>query len=340
MTTRLATYFACTGITALLVVVFPGVVLVGLFAGVLPGILLGLAPSVFMYSLLWWGLYVLIRRSVPLVATTTPNDITRRPIGRSVVAIAALILAAFAVVVPYTVNVRFDPLVAELRADDKEPTTISNLPPVISVLDRDSFGKDNYCNSLCLRLLYNGAVSRVVVANGRKTATPAAFWIERRDNCPEPAIKSHGYEVWPGELSSQRPNHIEGRVRARISAGECLLQGTGDINEAGAVISIGKVRNGANIFGHPWALWLDTITATRMEIVQSDGRLLYRRTEVVSNPLSVPLVVETRAGLLTSVTYAGWGRSEQKLSPIGTKGRDALSGLLGSQARLPDLPKL
>jgi hypothetical protein len=74
--------------------------------------------------------------------------------------------------------------------------------------------------------------------------------------------------------------------------------------------------------------------------VQSDGRLLYRRTEVVSNPLTTPLVVETRAGLLTSVTYAGWGRSEQKLSPIGIKGRDALSDLLGSQARLPDLPKL
>ena len=334
MTNKLATYFACTGVAALLVAIFPGVVLIGLFAGLVPGIIVGLAPTVFMYSLLWWGLYTLIRKSVSAV------DITRRPIGRSVGVVTAFVLAAFAVALPHTVNGRFDALVAGLRSDDKDATTISNLPPVISMLDSDSFGKENYCNSLCLRLLYNGAVSRVVVANGRKSTSAAMFWIERRDNCPEPAIKSYGHEVWPGDLSSQRPNHIKGRVLARISAGECLIQGSGDINEAGAVISIGKVRNGTNFFEYPWALWLDMIAATRVEVVQSDGRLLYRRTEVISNPLIVPLVIETRAGLLTSVTYTGWGRSEQKLSPIGIKGRDALSGLLGSQARLPDFPKL
>ena len=52
----------CTGVAALVVMVFPAAAVFGLMLGVLPGLLLGVAPSLFIYLLIWWGLKRLVLR--------------------------------------------------------------------------------------------------------------------------------------------------------------------------------------------------------------------------------------------------------------------------------------
>jgi len=201
-------------------------------------------------------------------------------------------------------------------------------------------GKKNLvCDTLCQRLLFNRAVSRVVVADGTSSGPVAAFWIERREGCPDPAIPRTDVR-WPVDFPLQRGKFPEDRVRARIAAGECLLQDSGSLEEAGAIISFRSLKRGASMFSHAWALQLDTVTANRLEIVEAEGRVLYRRTEVITEPLMVPLLIETRAGLLTTVTYAGWARSKMMYAPIGPHGRDVLPSLLGTAARPPDKPRL
>src|SRR5262249_10910159 len=150
------------------VVAFPGIVVIGLFLGVIPGLLLGLTPTLFMYSLLCWGLHALIRKVAPLAGITATGDRARQLIGAATRALTVLIVAFCAVTLPYTINGRFDPDVAELQAGDTDGSNFSSLPAVVAVLDRIRLERKIYCDTLCLRLLYNGAVSRVIVANGRK----------------------------------------------------------------------------------------------------------------------------------------------------------------------------
>jgi hypothetical protein len=336
MSSRFTVYLGCTGIVALLVIVFPAIVLVARFAGVVPGFLLAITPSLFCYSLAWWCARALVQRLVTPRWVAPASDAGRRALGAAAGGIAAVIVALPAFLVPQAINSSFAESVAGLRADDRDRQGPVAFPPVTAIVLKDSYDprkKTLLCETLCQRLLYSGAVARIVVADGVPARAVGAFWVERRDQCPEPALPRSDIR-WPVDFPLRAGEAPEQRVRARIAAGECLMQGDGRVEEAGATIAFGTVKAGADSLGHPWALWLDTVRANRLELVEHGGRVLYRRTEVTLEPLAVPLVIGTRAGLLTSVTYVGWARSQLTHGQIGPHGRDVLPDLLGAAARL------
>src|SRR5262249_41694732 len=158
-------------------------------------------------------------------------------------------------------------------------------------------------------------VSRVVVADRLPASAVGAFWIERRDQCPEPALPR--YELrWAVDFQLfkywETPQQ---QVRARIARGECLVQGDGRLEEAGAIIAFRRIKERDTIFANPWRLRLDTIEAIRLEIVDREGRTLYRGTEVRTAPLVAPLLIDTH-GLLASIGYVGWARSEQTYGQV------------------------
>jgi hypothetical protein len=345
ITDRFTTYLGCTGIVALVVVAFPIVVFFGLAFGIVPGILLGLTPSLFLYSLPWWITRALIIEASPLMGLSPISDLGRMLLRRAAGALAVFVLAVPAVLVPYSTNAPIERAVAMLRADDVEAVGPVDLGSVVAILlPRDYYDPQNegpYCETLCQRLLYNGAASRVVMVRtpllGQTSAIAhpiSTYRIEHRDQCPEPAL-SRNQIIWPGDLRIAVP---ERRVRARITAGECLVRDIGSLDGVSSTITFTPLKKGVSIFSHPWTLQLDTITANRIEITKADGTTVYRRTEVKTGPLTVPLLIETRAGLLTTVTYVGWARSERIFAPIGPQGRDVLPGLLGTAARPPDAP--
>src|SRR5262249_33851548 len=134
---------------------------------------------------------------------------------------------------------------------------------------------------------------------------PTAYWIERRDTCPPPALARRRI-VWPAvDFPLRRDADLRSRVLARVAAGECLAQARAHEEVAGATVSYRKIREGASVFSAPWSLSLDTVTAHRLEIVEAGGRVLYRRTEVTAMPLTVPLQITAAAGFMTTVTYVG-----------------------------------
>ena len=143
---------------------------------------------------------------------------------------------------------------------------------------------------------------------------------------------------WPVDFPLQRGADPRSRVLARIAVGECLMHENAKVEDAAMSITYREVSEGGNPFASPWSLTLDTVQATRLEVVEAGGRVVYRRTEVAMQPLSAPLAIETRAGLLTTVTYAGWARWKETHAPIGPNGRDVLPTLLGDAARPVDMP--
>jgi len=99
-------YLGCLGIVALVVIAFPAIVLIGLVAGVIPGILLGIAPTLFVYSLFWWAIRPLILKTARHVGLVPATDLGKRALRTATGALAILILAVPAILVPRAINAR------------------------------------------------------------------------------------------------------------------------------------------------------------------------------------------------------------------------------------------
>jgi hypothetical protein len=87
MSRSFACYLVATGVAAGIVMICPGIVILGLSFGILLGVFFGFAPSLFLYSVLWWSARWLLLRML----AGTPVVSTRFP--RIVVGAAAAIVA-------------------------------------------------------------------------------------------------------------------------------------------------------------------------------------------------------------------------------------------------------
>jgi hypothetical protein len=332
-----------TGVAALIVLAYPVVATFGWLLGGLPGLLLGAAPSLFVYLAVWWGLKWLAL-TLATVAGSDPATWQVRWTA-NLVPVAIVLLLAFKI--PAMINMPLEQEIAQLGATDVQSPGVIKLPAIVAIeLPKSSHGgprgEGPYCETLCLRLLYNGVVSRVIAAARFHDGTIelASYRIERRDQCAKPDLPRTLIE-WAGDhvaWSDAGPRGVKQRVEARISAGECLVRDAGRIEDAEAVISVRDVKAGADIYQGPWDPWLNTVAARRLEIVKADGRVLYRHTEVTAAVLSAPLRSTAGGGLLTPVTYAGLARSRADTRLLGRDARDFLPDLLGEEVWRPPNP--
>jgi len=339
---RFLYFLGGTGVAALIVMAFPVTAVFGLFLGILPGIILGLTPALFIYLLVWGALRWLALK----FATVAGFNSESWQVGwmASLVPVAILMIVAFRI--PETINAPHEQEIAQLEATDVQPPDVIKLPATVAIeLPSFSYGRRRsegpFCEALCLRLLYNGVVSRVIaVARFHDGTEVAGYRIERRDQCPKPDLP-RSLIVWPQQhlKMGTGPRSVEQRVEARMAAGECLVREAARIEDAGMVIAVRSIKAGTSSLRKPWSLWLDTVNAKRLEVSEADGRVLYRRTQITAELLSAPLRSTAGGGLLTSVTYVGWAYRVVNIQPLGPDGRDILPALLGKEAsHPPDVP--
>lgn len=318
-----------------LLLLFPKLSLVTL---VLPGLLL---PSLFLYATLWVALRWVMLRATALAGFASPS----RSVLWTAAVLATATAAAVATIVPARVDAPFAALSRSLRADDRSVTSPIALPPVVGVVTSPEYAEVlPACGEVCRRLLYNKAVEKVVVTRVPRPNT----------EIPEKYRRTASYRLGacsdPDAVERKRvssdvvfPNDSPGdmafvRVRNRMAAGECLVAEDGNLEQPQLIISLQEIRSGESKFDHQWQLDLDTVQATRLEITLPGGEVLYRRTEVKSEPLITPLMIEAASGPLTTVTYAGWVRSRLIENELGPAGRDVLPAVLGAAVRKPDNP--
>lgn len=347
MTRALKIYFFVLGVSAAQSMLAPSIVYVGLVAGILPGLLLLFAPSLFLYSVVWLAVFELMKALSRAFRIGKDKGLARIALGT----IAIFPAAALGFLAPPLLNTHIAPAVAEARKADVEAKEkpVPLAPSVALVLPRKAIGfrltdyaNDLLCETLCQRLLYNGAAQRVIVAfSDAHPATAGgeqgrAFGIERREECPEPLLADKEI-VWPGDIRAIRS--VLGRVQARVAAGECLIHEPADVREAGLTISFREIKPEPSRFEGSWKLWKDTIGVNRLEIIQADGQVLFRRTEVKARPLYAPLLLVAESSFLTTVVYRGWERTETLYGDMDLYGRAVLPDLLGREAvRVPDDP--
>src|SRR3954470_23250091 len=105
-------FLAVTGALAAIAVAAPALVMIGFFVGILPGIVLFVAPSVFLYAFAWY-----LARTGILIAGTVARFNSGRwwfKVLAGVTAIPILIAAVF--VPPHMINASVDRIVEERHA--------------------------------------------------------------------------------------------------------------------------------------------------------------------------------------------------------------------------------
>lgn len=216
-----------------------------------------------------------------------------------------------------------------------------HVPRVVAVVLPSDLGIDGLCETLCQRLLYNHAAQRVIVTvekmpgSGKAGKAPRMFSIEHRRDCPDPPVSADEV-VWPHDGGARVLN----RVRSLVAMGECLVEtAPAAIDKVQLTIAYRIVSEKWWVFMKPWVLPIDTIGANRVELIDAEGQVFYRRTEVRAGLLMQPLTVTAGMSLLSSVRYIGWARRDVKYSEVDLNGRKVLADLLGSAARPPDPPE-
>jgi hypothetical protein len=265
-------YLGVVGALALVSLAFPTLIFLGLFVGVVPGLILWAAIPLFGYSLL------------AIVVRAATKGFGNRASWLCVVAA----IATLAVLPPAILNLYITRAIDELVSGDRplaEP-----LPKIetLGYFGKNSPGLDpSDCDGICQRLLYNGAVKAVIVgesyiADEMKFSKYVTLWtIERRGACPLPAKKNNRSELLDA-------------VKSRIAAGECLIAGKGDISQAEAVI--GAARLDSREVTLPRMNWGERIALyMRMpQGLEEKFRRTYIQTRKVLTPFLFGYFAETR----------------------------------------------
>jgi hypothetical protein len=314
----------CTGIAAFLVIIFPGLAVVGYVMGIFPGIVLGAAPSLLIYLVAWWALrWATIRLLIGIGVKQL------RSLRLAVNLSAAGFVIAVTVIVPTECNRPLDRATAEYQTTDIVPLQPLALAGVIAVIQPDyHFSRKLVCDTLCQHLLFEASATRVIhVAHRPDAPRVTSYRIERRSECPPPALAQGPPLKF---IDREPPAEQFKRFHRRIAAGECLIEEPGRVEDADVTIQLRSLYHGAGKFSTPWRLMRDIAEVRRLEIVAADNRVLYRRTEVTTDRLMTPLFSIAAGGLLTSVSYVGWSRIRTISSPLGLRGHDALRNALAS----------
>ncbi len=227
----LTAYLIVTGALAALVLVIPGLVVLGLFALVLPGLILAAMPTAFFYGALFAAGWFPLRNGLG-------------PIAASAGGLAVVALVAFGV--PALANRAIADRVAEARRQDREPTRplavsgvlrieqrrSGEIVPATSRDDRPSFR----CDDLCAAALFTPQINAVTLADPLERSDGAVPARHVRPeltttyrlspqaagaDCPEPRLPRESSDRlgrWP-EVETLRTAWI-----LALSAGTCIVR--------------------------------------------------------------------------------------------------------------------
>jgi hypothetical protein len=182
----LTTYLMITGIGAFLALAMPGLVMLGLFMLIIPGLILGMMPTAFMYGIIFaagWAtartmfgdgvISILIALAVLLLVVTTIPKPTR---ARDIAAFKASIL-------PDVIPSKPIELKGAVRFNFKSPNRNKSSGPYVR-------GQSGYiCDSYCLAALFTPGVTSVTVDQagfddrGKPSIEARTYRLLRRPDC-------------------------------------------------------------------------------------------------------------------------------------------------------------
>ena len=297
---------AVLGVASLLILNSPGLVTLGLWMLVLPGLILIAIVNVFFYLLAFSvGWFVLVGRK-----------------GRAVAIKGGLFAVVFfAIGLPALLDLRTRAWVWWATVRDRATASKIVPAPSVGLQLADQTRTDGRCDDLCLALLYNGVAQRVDTiptkadAEGTKP-TAFSYRIERRGTCSEAKDVLGQNQPWLAENEGRV--RLADSVRLRIAAGECLVQqpagpGTG-VTRPELTIRLTEESFGRNDL--PWWRFSGSGGLQAIEIEKS-GQVVARGSKIHPSYWSIPLSLGP-TGASTFNSWA-WNRHGDQYSKLDIK---------------------
>lgn len=274
-----------TGALSLIVLAAPGIVVLGYFFLIIPGIILTAMPTLFGYLLAT----AVLRAALPLPAG---------PVGTVVAALAAITLGWLA-----AQPARVEALARFKLAQQREVTPSAPIHPQGHVrLERSRFiGESEGCDALCAALLATPAVASVTIvdADEGRTVARATYRLAAKGSVPENALR-------PVKVSTFR--EYTGRDgHKKREADEKALATTWALRLATTdTLAAESPRVGGDI---TIALTEQRGTGPRIQRVEvrRGDTVLLRRSLVISSRLAAPVHL-TLSGGISNVKWV-WARS-------------------------------
>lgn len=287
------------GVLSFVALAIPGLVIFGLFLGIVPGIILLIAPTLFIY---------LTQASVvaPLVRGLR---IKFAPL------VSLILVVGFGCAQSFWIDWDVWEKYREAKYSEVPLRAVGGTFKSIAVLGDDGATPGNgdvsemLCGSICQRLLYNGGAQEVMVAEpltqGRtlnEAAQTAVFYIKKGRSCEEIGVTGHE--------NSTNTLTLNG-VSARMASGECLVKDYGEISEADAVLSIASETSGKPKYQDFWNINRKRLKFLKIELLirNSEGKLqpASRFISLKAEPLFAPLTVAPIIGGSGGNLYAASG---------------------------------
>lgn len=325
----LAALLSCTAL-ALAALAFPGLVVIGFFLLLLPGLILVISPTIALYGWLFTVPYAVLR-------------IIRFPWWMATL-ISLLAPLAFGYGRPADSIAGTRANLARAIADDIRPAKPLPIGGTVALLRDDKTGgwhkDDNGCDDLCLRLLYSDNAK--IVYLGQIGGPGTAYTIERRATC-QPFILSQDvlkWHEWPRRATGKKgidwppPPGLKEVIEARIAGGECLV-------EVGATVrpdwTIERTAMPRAETSEPWSMAAGQVQGERITVYRHEGsalRTVGRFTNAYAEFLSVPLM-PSMIGNIENSRWS-WGRTTVGESRWDWDSVTALRSLIAFNADLPD----
>lgn len=309
---------------ALLALAMPGLVILGFFMLILPGLILALSPAVALYGWLFAVPYGALRSAgLPWWGAVLP---------------ALLGPWVFGFGLPAQSNADSRVNLARAVATDMHPTRPLLIGGTVALV-RERHQRDNGCDDLCLRLLYNRNAKIVFI--GQRGRPGSAFTIERRAVCPPFVFSQDGlkWHTWPSPQQGKRfswppPPGLKEVVEARVAGGECLVPVRGPIRPDWTIARTAFPREPN---GQHWSIAPQAAQGERITVYRRDGsvmRTVGRFTNAYAAILSLPLRPEF-GGSFENSRFA-WGRTIVGESRWDWDSVRALRSLVAFNADLPE----
>jgi hypothetical protein len=280
----LKTYLLITGSGAFIALAFPPLVVLGFFLLVVPGVILSLMPTAFLYG-------VMFAVSRYLLA----GMLSGMALNVAAVAVTAAVLMA----IPQPVALLTKARLAGLRQEAVLPPAPIRLEG--HILLRRSIGHD--CDALCVALLKTPGVLSVTLES--RIRKPATFRLVDAA-APGESIKPSGFGLSPGGRGSA-DDPFAG-ARALEAEWNLMLSGRGLklVSEPARVmpdmaihITDGPISDetGASARRSKWSLGASTPRRKALEIFDRQGRALLRQELLSAYVPSAPLAISGNGGI-------------------------------------------
>ena len=280
----LKTYLLVTGIGAFIALAFPALVVVGYFLLLVPGVILSLMPTAFLYGVV----FALSRYLLSALLGGMALNV-------AAVVVTAIVLLAIPQPVAFSTKARL----AALRQEEVLPP--APIPLSGHILLRRSFG--HKCDALCAALLKTpGVLSVTLESRIRKPATfrlvgvatpgdslaPSGFGMaeDGKYNASDPLATSRGLEAeWNLMLSDRGLKLVAEAIHPTPDFIINIIDGP--VSEDGL----------ANEHRSKWSLRAATPRRNALEIFDREGRALLRQERLSAYVPSAPLSIGTTGGI-------------------------------------------